>query len=107
MKRNVKSGPPSDKSLEKAALAAARAAGRVLLSYFEKSFTVREKLGAGLVTNADLEAEAAAVKVLKKQFPGFGFLTEEAPPQAGSQPGRWILDPLDGTTNFVHGFPMF
>jgi myo-inositol-1(or 4)-monophosphatase len=93
--------------LEEVALAAARAAGRVLLSYFEKSFEIREKAGAGLVTNADLEAEAAAVKILKRAFPDFGFLTEESPPTQGSAPGRWILDPLDGTTNFVHGFPLF
>lgn len=93
--------------LEQTAVAAARASGRVLMKYFEKSFEVREKVGAGLVTNADLESEAAAVKILKKGFPDFGFLTEESPPTQGKSPGRWILDPLDGTTNFVHGFPMF
>jgi myo-inositol-1(or 4)-monophosphatase len=105
--RKPKQGDPSLKALEKAAIAAARAGGKVLLSYFEKSFEVREKLGAGLVTNADIESEAAIVKILKRACPGFGFLTEESPPKAGSEPGRWIIVPLDGTTNFVHGFPMF
>jgi myo-inositol-1(or 4)-monophosphatase len=77
------------------------------MKYYLKSFQVREKPKAGLVTNADLEAEAAAVKILKKGCPGFSFLTEENPPATGNVPGRWIIDPLDGTTNFVHGFPMF
>jgi myo-inositol-1(or 4)-monophosphatase len=103
----AKEKDPSFQALEKTAVAASHAAGRVLMKYFEKSFEVREKQGAGLVTNADIESEAAAVKILRKGFPDFGFLTEESPPQAGRGPGRWILDPLDGTTNFVHGFPMF
>jgi myo-inositol-1(or 4)-monophosphatase len=102
-----KASKPQPKQLELAAVRAAKASGRVLMSYFEKRFEVREKLGAGLVTNADLEAEAAAVKVLRRARPDFGFVTEEAAPKAGTSSGRWIIDPLDGTTNFVHGFPMF
>jgi myo-inositol-1(or 4)-monophosphatase len=98
---------PSLAALSKTAVAAAVASGRVLMKYYEKKFEVREKPGAGLVTNADLESEAACVKILKKAFPDFGFLTEESPPQKGRGGGRWILDPLDGTTNFVHGFPLF
>jgi len=88
---------------------AAIAAGKVLLKYFGKTFEVREKKLAGLVTNADLEAEAAALKILKKARPDFGFLAEESGASDETRPaeGRWILDPLDGTTNFVHGFPMF
>jgi myo-inositol-1(or 4)-monophosphatase len=68
---------------------------------------VREKQGAGLVTSADLEAEATCVRILKRAQPEFGFLTEEAPEKPAKNAGRWIIDPLDGTTNFVHGFPMF
>lgn len=97
---------------------AAKAAGKVLLKYFGKTFEVREKLQAGLVTNADLEAEAAVIKILKKARPDFAFLAEESGQTAASKrkkgensdspsEGRWIIDPLDGTTNFVHGFPMF
>lgn len=93
----------------------AQAAGRVLMKYFDKSsFQVREKKDAGLVTNADLESEQLCVRKLRKIRPDFAFLTEEAtieskPLTLGEQPpkGRWIIDPLDGTTNFVHGFPMF
>jgi myo-inositol-1(or 4)-monophosphatase len=98
---------PSLAKLERTAIQAAHAAGKVLMKYFEKSFEVREKDGAGLVTNADIESEAAAEKILRKAFPKFGFLTEESSPKEGTSPGRWIIDPLDGTTNFVHSFPMF
>lgn len=101
-----------DKILD-AMVKAAHASGRVLCRYFEKPIEVREKQGAGLVTQADLESELACVKILKAARPDFRFLTEEATVIAEhnddreGQPGRWIIDPLDGTTNFVHGFPMF
>lgn len=92
----------------KSGIEAAHAAGEVLLRYYKKrNFRVREKYQAGLVTDADFEAQEKSVKILKKAFPEFGFLTEEAAPEIREHPGRWIIDPLDGTTNFVHGFPMF
>lgn len=102
---------PKLNQVRDAAVLAARASGKVLLHYFEGKLKVSEKLGAGLVTNADFEAQDQAVRILQKHFPDFGFLTEETLPKKylrknpGS--GRWIIDPLDGTTNFVHGFPMF
>ena len=91
---------------------AAFAAGEVLCKHFGKKIDVREKKGAGLVTNADLEAEEAAIQALSKARPDFSFLTEEAHPSGSESKGtlsegRWIIDPLDGTTNFVHRFPMF
>jgi myo-inositol-1(or 4)-monophosphatase len=90
---------------------AATRAGEVLLKFSRsRRYDVREKGGAGLVTDADLAAEEAAMKILRRDFPDFGFLTEESNPEArksASKEGRFILDPLDGTTNFVHGFPMF
>lgn len=91
------------------AIRAALAAGRVLMKYHENVVGIRSKGSAGLVTQADLEAEAAAMKVLRKARPDFTFLAEETAtdPKASSAEGRWIIDPLDGTTNFVHGFPMF
>ena len=99
---------PKLNQMRDVAVEAALRAGRVLRKYYQDGrFHVAEKPGAGLVTNADLEAEAQAVKTLKKAYPQFGFLTEEAQPLAASCPGRWIIDPLDGTTNFVHRFPMF
>ena len=94
--------------LAKTAIDASHAAGAVLLRHFRTKLDVREKKDAGLVSNADYAAENAILRILKRGFPDFGFLTEEAGKcgRAGAQ-GRWIIDPLDGTTNFVHGFPMF
>jgi myo-inositol-1(or 4)-monophosphatase len=74
---------------------------------FRTKLRVNEKPGEGLVTNADLEAERAAIKVLKSAFPDFGILTEESDGKAARSPGRWILDPLDGTTNYAHGLSTF
>lgn len=95
------------RELEKTAINAALQAGKVLCKHFGKKITVREKLNAGLVTNADVEAEETCIRVLKRKFPDFGFLAEESDPLRSRGEGRWIIDPLDGTTNFVHGFPMF
>jgi myo-inositol-1(or 4)-monophosphatase len=94
--------------LKAAAIEACTAAGDVLAQYFGTPFEVREKPGAGLVTNADLQAEEAALGVLKREFPSMGVLAEESGESSGDgSESRWIIDPLDGTTNFVHGFPMF
>lgn len=108
MAKKVSLKTPKLTEMRDVALEAAWKAGKILRKYYQEGrFHVAEKPGAGLVTNADLEAEAQTVKILKKAYPQFGFLTEEAQPQLASCPGRWIIDPLDGTTNFVHGFPMF
>jgi myo-inositol-1(or 4)-monophosphatase len=99
--------PSHLKALKKSAIKAAELAGKTLMKHFGKKLQIKEKPGAGLVSNADLEAEEKAVRVLSRAFPDFGFLTEEAPPKMAAGPGRWIIDPLDGTNNFIHGFPMF
>jgi myo-inositol-1(or 4)-monophosphatase len=93
--------------LKKAVIDAGHTAGKVLLKYFGRHFDVRETAQAGLVTSADLEAERAALRVLRRARPDFGFLAEESGASSKPTEGRWVLDPLDGTTNFVHGFPMF
>jgi myo-inositol-1(or 4)-monophosphatase len=96
---------------------AARAGGAVLLDWVER-FSVREKGPADLVTEADLASQETVRKVLLSAFPEHGFLSEEEPskPAAGTLTGgddlsttpyRWIVDPLDGTTNYVHRVPEF
>src|SRR5258706_3215915 len=63
---------------------------------------------ADFVSNADLKAEKLLRAELSKGRPGFGFLMEESGESKGSDPRhRWIVDPLDGTTNFLHGIPHF
>lgn len=98
---------PSRDALARTCVEAAHAAGKVLTRYFGRKIRVAEKPGAGLVTEADLRAERAALQVLRRLQPDFGLLTEESPPIPSRTEGRFILDPLDGTTNFVHRFPMF
>ncbi len=108
-------GPPEAKKLLPGMIRAAHACGAILRKYYEsqnrRGLRVSEKVGAGLVTNADIESENACVKALAKLRPDFSFLTEEETITRELRPlpgkGRWIIDPLDGTTNFVHGFPMF
>ena len=94
----------------KSAIEAALQAGTVIRKHYMRKIEVREKGKLGLVTNVDFRAEEVALKVLKKSEPNFALLTEETHSQgvrAKGQDGLWIVDPLDGTTNFVHGFPMF
>jgi myo-inositol-1(or 4)-monophosphatase len=85
---------------------AARAGGRLLLDW-QGRFSVRRKGVNDFVTEADHAAQDAIQKMLERRFPGDDFLGEEsaAPPRRSGR--RWIVDPLDGTTNYVHGFPFF
>jgi len=94
-------------SLQQIAIQATHASGRVLLRRFRKKLTIKLKLDLGLVTNADLESEKAALKILNTATPDFSILTEESAEKKKAGPGRWILDPLDGTTNYAHGFSNF
>jgi histidinol-phosphatase len=93
----------TDRALE-AALDAARAAGALALRYFRSDVRVMRKADQTPVTQADQEAEAAIVERLRPAFPDVGFLGEEFGAQ-GSQSRRWIVDPIDGTKNFVRGIP--
>lgn len=86
---------------------AARAAGTVLESWVEK-FTVREKSTSNLVTEADVAAQEVIFTILQSVYPDHRFLGEEGTPGiGGDSPHRWIVDPLDGTTNYVHRFPYY
>jgi myo-inositol-1(or 4)-monophosphatase len=90
-----------------AAIRAARAGGAVLQDWLGR-FAVREKSRANLVTDADEASQRAIVATLRDQFPDHGFLGEEGldePSRSGAP--CWIIDPLDGTTNYVHGFPYY
>jgi myo-inositol-1(or 4)-monophosphatase len=89
---------------------AARAGGQVLLDWQDR-FAVREKAPADLVTDADLASQRRVREILLGAFPGHGFLGEEgagdSPDGRPDSPYRWIVDPLDGTTNYVHGVPIY
>ena len=92
--------------------AAARAGARVLQEWIGR-FGVSSKGPQDLVTEADFASQREIRRILLDAFPDHGFIGEEALPEAGPRAGaadaglRWIVDPLDGTTNYVHGFPAY
>jgi myo-inositol-1(or 4)-monophosphatase len=99
---------PFDKYL-RVAEEAVRTGGRVIQEWVGR-VEIREKGPADLVTQADLAAQEAVRKTIAAAFPDHGLLGEESPPSERSKPSsgfRWIVDPLDGTTNFVHGVPHY
>ena len=89
------------------AVAAAEAAGAVLRDGFGRQHRIEYKGEADLVTEADEEAERKIGEVLREAFPDHGMLTEEGGETEGQGDARWIVDPLDGTTNYAHGVPFF
>lgn len=93
--------------MRETALAAARASGALLRSKFGTHLHIEEKSAKDLVTEADREAEAAIVAIIRARFPEHNILAEEGTYPRTASPFRWIIDPLDGTTNFAHAFPWF
>lgn len=94
------------------ALRAAQAAGRVIEQALVRGapLTVESKGQNDFVTVVDRAAEAAIVDVIRKNYPRHNILTEESgfiAAEGGESDTTWIIDPLDGTTNFIHGFPHF
>lgn len=107
---SLKQCDPERQRLLKLALRAARAGRAELLKYFGRLGNIEHKFQAGLVTEADRAAEAAIFSVLRAQTPDADFLGEESvvgPIGASPKDLRWLVDPLDGTTNYVHQFPFF
>lgn len=91
------------------AVEATRRAGDLILSYFQKSFQVREKGKDNPVTSADLAADAFLREAFAKRFPKDGWLSEETADDRRRLLCRriWVVDPLDGTKEFVRGLPEF
>lgn len=82
-------------------------AGKIILSYYEKNLGIRHKSPVDLVTDADEASERYLFEKISELFPTAGILAEEGS-QKNSQNGYfWVIDPLDGTTSFAHGFPFF
>src|SRR6187551_3440167 len=88
-----------------AAIEIAREAGGVLMSHRGVGFELKGEYD--LVTAADRASEELVVKELQKRFPDHGIVAEEGGHAEMKSEYRWYVDPLDGTTNFAHGFPMF
>jgi myo-inositol-1(or 4)-monophosphatase len=92
--------------IKKVGVAAAVNGANVLKEHFGKLRAVRKKEAIDLVTEADLRSEAAIIETIARAFPEHAILAEESGIQDGND-RRWIVDPLDGTTNFVHNLPLF
>ena len=95
---------------ESAAIEAARTGGEVLRKRFrtEMAGRVETKGHHDYVTEVDREAEAAVLGYLRARYPGHAVMSEEAAPDAARDAAyRWVVDPLDGTTNFYHGVQPF
>ncbi len=85
----------------------AREAGALIASYHARGIGFELKADYDLVTEADRASERLIVERLRSHFPTHSVEAEEGGGQEGSSEYRWYVDPLDGTTNFAHGFPMF
>ncbi len=91
------------------AVRAARAAGDVILRYHNQIdlLTVENKAANDFVSEVDTAAETAIINEIKKAFPQHSILAEESGEILGEVDNQWIIDPLDGTTNYLHGFPQY
>jgi len=91
----------------KTAVAAARRAGTLLMKMSPGKLSVKFKSPIDLVTGADQASEARVISIIRRAFPKDDIMTEESQDQRTPSKRRWIIDPLDGTTNFAHGFPVW
>ena len=98
-----------DKQFLETAIAAARIGGAILKENLggERHRQVSEKREFDFVTQVDLLSEKKIVEFLRQQHPGHGILAEESGGERVQQGYLWIIDPLDGTKNYIHGFPFF
>lgn len=92
--------------LKNVGIAAACNGGKILKDHYGRLRSIRKKGTIDLVTDADVQSEATIIETIAKAFPNHAILAEESGDHKG-RGGRWIIDPLDGTTNFAHGLPQF
>lgn len=93
--------------LHEQALAFADTARRIISDAWERGFTVERKHDGSVVTNADLDVERTLRGLIAEHYPEHGVLGEEFPPARPEADFQWILDPIDGTEDFVHRVPTF
>src|SRR5262245_45136610 len=105
-RERVAEGPPV-LDFERIAHAAAARAGALLRARYRERQDISFKSSVDLVTAVDREAERIIVDAIQGAFPEHGIVAEESPARSGRDRHRWYVDPIDGTTNFAHGFPHF
>lgn len=86
---------------------AAREAGRIQREYAAEDYAVERKGRIDIVTEVDIKCEKAIVGVIGETFPDHGTLAEEEGGRRADAEYKWVIDPIDGTTNYSHGFPMY
>ena len=91
------------------AIKAARAAGEIILRNIDRvdTLTISNKSRNDYVSEVDKKAEAEIIHILGRAYPEHGFFGEESGDQSGDREFQWVIDPLDGTTNFLHGVPQY
>ena len=91
------------------AVRAARAAGNVIMRNFDRrdTLTIGSKGQHDYVSEVDKQAEQEIIRTLSKAYPDHSILAEESGSRNEGSEYRWVIDPLDGTTNYLHGFPQF
>ncbi len=94
-------------SYTQVAIQAALKAGEILIQHAGKVKKIGYKNEVNLVTEVDWLSEEAIIKMIKSKFPHHGILTEESGTEKSDSAYKWIIDPLDGTTNYAHNFPIF
>ena len=98
---------PDVQAFEAVARGAAARAGALLRAHYRDRHAISFKSDVDLVTWVDQEAERLIVDSLVSAFPQHGIVAEESAPRPSQDGHQWYVDPLDGTTNFAHGFPQF
>jgi myo-inositol-1(or 4)-monophosphatase len=93
--------------LQELAIRAVQESGRIQKQWLRKDKKIQLKGEINLVTEVDKQCEQRIIEIIKKAFPEHNILTEETPMPELPSPYRWIIDPLDGTTNYAHGYPCF
>ncbi len=93
--------------LKESAIYIARKAGELLRENLGRVESIEYKGAVDLVTDVDRKSETLIVNFIRERFPQHDILTEEGQDKAEGSACRWIIDPLDGTTNYAHGYPVF
>ena len=89
------------------ALLAVKQASKVLMHYFGKKEKTKIKKDKSFAAVADIEANKTIIKAIKKNFPSHSILSEETGFEDNKSDYKWVIDPMDGTHNFLHGIPVF
>ncbi|MCK5255657.1 MAG: inositol monophosphatase [Deltaproteobacteria bacterium] len=96
-----------DDDLKRVALKAVKEGSAILMKYFGKIKSIDYKGEINLVTEADQRSEEVILSIIKDSYPNHRILAEETGESGNSSSFKWIIDPLDGTTNYAHGYPCF